>query len=93
MAAEQGHTKAQAALTLMYVKGQGVNQSFVKAHLWRSLVDVLMEGKSNPETLNKAREGWEKTLKGMTTPAQAAKAQDMITNWKPKKFKLKNYLS
>ena len=38
LAADQGHAKAQNNLGSIYVKGQGVPQDYVLAHMWFNLL-------------------------------------------------------
>ena len=37
LSAEQGFTKSQADLGYMYLNGYGVNQNYIKAHMWSNI--------------------------------------------------------
>ena len=59
----------------MYVKGQGVPQDYVIAHMWFNL--AAARGKKNAV---KARD----IVAAQMTPAQIAEAQKLAREWKPK---------
>ena len=71
-AAEQGHTKAQSSLGVMYAKGEGVPVNDVKAYMWFSLAQA--QG-SKPAADNLG------IIKKRMTRAQIAKAQALATEW------------
>ncbi len=65
-AADQGLVEAQTILGLMYVKGQGVAQSYLLAHMWLNLAAAQGEAGALADRDQLAR---------MMTPAQIAEAQ------------------
>jgi uncharacterized protein len=76
LSAEQGDVDSQYILGFMYVKGQGVPQDYVKAHMWGSLSTMRSR-----RFIIKYREDLEKKM----TPQQLVEAQEMARNWKPTK--------
>jgi TPR repeat protein len=74
--AEQGDALAQKNLGLMYYKGQGVPQDYVKAHMWARL-----DKYSNTPGMIQYTQDLEKKM----SPSQIEEAQEMARNWKPKK--------
>ena len=76
LSAEQGNVKGQINLGVMYDKGQGVPQDYVLAHMWFSLAST--------KGIKKAIEK-RKSAESKMSPAQIAKAQEMVRNWKPTK--------
>ncbi|MDA0692497.1 MAG: sel1 repeat family protein, partial [Nitrospinae bacterium] len=72
---EQGFAKAQFKLGTMYVKGQGVTQDDVSAHMWFNIA-----GSNGHKNAVKNRGIAEKIM----TQQQIEKAQEMARNWKPK---------
>ncbi len=75
-AAEQGVVDAQNNLGLMYGRGQGVPQDYVRAHMWLNL--AAANGNAN------AAKGRDITA-SMMTAAHIAEAQRLAREWKPKK--------
>ena len=61
----------------MYVKGQGVPQNYVLAHMWFSLSAAEQGMIAARATRNDAEQNM--------TPAQIAEAQKLAREWKPKK--------
>ncbi len=76
MAAEQGHSEAQAGLGGMYGTGRGLPQSNVQAHLWFNLAAA-----QGLEQASKLRD----IVAEKMTPAQITEAQRLARDWKPKK--------
>ena len=72
-AAEEGNVFAQHALGVLYVKGEGVPQDYVQAHMWFSL-SAAQGGGTNNQDIIAAR----------MTPPQIAEAQKLAREWKPK---------
>ena len=72
-AAEEGNVFAQHALGVLYVKGEGVPQDYVQAHMWSSL-SAAQGGGTNNQDIIAAR----------MTPPQIAEAQKLAREWKPK---------
>ena len=73
---EQGHALAQHNLGFMYVKGTGVLQDYVSAHMWFNLA-----GSNGNKNSVHNRDIIEKRM----SPSQIEKAQEMARNWKPTK--------
>ncbi len=73
-AAEQGYLLAQSALAWMYLRGDGVPQDYVLAHMWFSLAAA--------QGSNSAKEQRDIVADRMT-PDQIAEAQRMAREWKP----------
>ena len=71
-AAEEGNVFAQH-LGVLYVKGEGVPQDYVQAHMWFSL-SAAQGGGTNNQDIIAAR----------MTPPQIAEAQKLAREWKPK---------
>ena len=76
--AEQGNAGAQYNLGLMYVKGEGVIQDNVYAHLWGNI--AASNGSKNGRKLR------DLIAKDMT-PSQLEKAQDLARECVRKKYK------
>lgn len=72
--AEQGDTRAQNTLGLMYANGQGVAQDFVQAHKWFNV--AAAQGDLN------ALKARDKVAEKMTSP-QISEAQRLTREWKP----------
>ena len=60
----------------MYVKGQGVPQDYVSAHMWFNL-----SGSQGNRGAIRNRNRMERKM----SPEQIVQAQEMARNWKPKK--------
>ena len=71
-AAEQGYAKAQNNLGIMYNKGWGVKKDYVQAQMWFRLAAISGDA-SAIKSLDR--------LRRLMTPAQAAKAQKLATEW------------
>ena len=76
--AEEGSSKAQYKLALMYEKGEGFLQDFVYAHMWANL--SVSNGYSDAKSLRDK-------LANKMTPSQMEKAQDLARECLKKKFK------
>ena len=72
LAAEQGHPQAQNNLGMKYELGQGVPQSYVRAHKW---FDLAFAG-----GFELATNGRDVVAKHMT-PDQIAEAQRLAAEW------------
>jgi TPR repeat protein len=72
--AGQGDAKAQGDLGTAYVKGEGVPQDYVLAHMWFNL--AAAQGNED------ARQNRDSVAKLMT-PDQVAEAQRLARQWKP----------
>jgi hypothetical protein len=72
--AGQGDAKAQGDLGIAYVKGEGVPQDYVLAHMWFNL--AAAQGNED------ARQNRDSVAKVMT-PDQVAEAQRLARQWKP----------
>ena len=66
LAADQGDASAQNHLGLMYYKGHGVQQDFVRAHMWLNL-----SAASDDQDAGKVRD----EIAERMTPAQIAEAR------------------
>ena len=81
-AAEQGYTKAQHYLGLLYAAGRGIPKNFVQAHKWFNLTASRF-----PASKAKERDDAVKNrdlIASKMTPAQIAKAQRLAREWRPK---------
>jgi uncharacterized protein len=78
-AADQGRAEAQFFLGNMYVKGQGVPEDYVFAHMWFTL--AAAKGDEG------AKEGRNMLAEHMTA-AQIAEAQRLASEWKPKRKRM-----
>ena len=74
-AAEQGDTNAQIIIGDMYIRGVGVIQDKVLAHMWFNIATL--------EGTNTARRKRDRIAKEMS-PSQIEKAQDMAREWTAK---------
>jgi TPR repeat protein len=74
LAAEQGHSGAQANLGVMYANGEGLPHDFVKAHMWSSLAAAqgVAEAMQNRDI-----------IAGLMSPEQVAEAERLAREWKP----------
>ena len=81
-AAEQGNAVAQFNLGLMYEKGQGLPQDYVKAHMWYNIASQSNEF-AIKEIANISKEHVEEKM----TPIQITKAQKLASQCYAKKFK------
>ncbi len=72
--AEQGDASAQDSLGTAYVKGDGVPQDYVLAHMWFNLAAAL-----GNEAARESRDAVAKVM----TPDQIAEAQRLARQWKP----------
>ena len=75
LAAEQGVTSAQCALSLLYAEGLGVEESCVKAYKWVSIAII-----------DSCEDGLEikHMLEGQMTSIQVAEAKELAKNWTEK---------
>ncbi len=65
----------------MYVKGQGVPQDHVQAHMWFNLAASRSSPGMDRDDAVKIRDNVAKHM----TPADVSKAQRLAREWKPKK--------
>jgi TPR repeat protein len=72
--AEKGDASAQDSLGTAYVKGDGVPQDYVLAHMWFNLAAAL-----GSESARESRDAVAKVM----TPDQIAEAQRLARQWKP----------
>lgn len=83
-AAEQGVKQAQYRLGLMYDRGRGVTQDYVRAHAWFNLAA------SHDYKLARDREaarGRRDEVATRMTPEQIAEAQSLAREWAAKYIK------
>ena len=71
-AADQGHASAQFNLGVMYIKGKGVIQDYMMAHMYTNL--AASNGLENADHIRD-------TLATIMTPDQIGKAQQMAREW------------
>jgi len=83
-AAEQGDSHSQMELGKMYLKGEGLLQDYILAHMWLNL-----SVRSNGFDFSgiKLRDALTKKM----TPSQIEKAQKLAKRWRPKKKKYAKY--
>lgn len=74
--ANQGVDLAQISLGVMYAKGEGVQFDPIKAHMWFNV--AAAQGNKNGENNRNL-------IAGRMTPSQISKAQNMASEWRPKK--------
>ncbi len=80
--AERGSAIAQKMLGVMYGKGQGVPQDYVRAHMWFDLAaSHLPPGHPRRDLVIKDREA----VAALMTPAQIAEAQRLAREWMEKR--------
>jgi TPR repeat protein len=80
-AAEQGDARAQLSLGLMYAKGHGVPQDYVRAHMWFNIA-AAAAGASDASVRDSVK--WRDLVAIRMTAAQIAEARRMASEWKPK---------
>ena len=80
LAADQGDAGAQHDLGFMYAKGEGVPEDYVLAHMFANLIASQQKGDWRQKTVE-ARDMLEKLM----TPEQINKAQQLSSEWKPKR--------
>ena len=66
--------KAQNNLGVMYTNGEGVQQDYVRAHMWFNLSAMRGEQRAAKNKDNIAKR---------MTPAQIAEAQKLAREWRP----------
>ena len=76
-AAEQGQVVAQLNLGLMYSRGEGVPQDYVRAHMWVNLAAPGISDTSSRRIFVESRD----LVAAKMTPAQIAEAQRMASEW------------
>jgi TPR repeat protein len=81
-AADQGHAKAQYNLGFMYGMGKGVEQNYVTAYAWASIAAT--------NGFNIAPRFKSAFLEPKMTPAQIAKAKELVKEMVKKNPKLLN---
>ena len=82
--AEQGDAEAQSKLGLMYAKGQGVPQDFVRAYMWYTFAAAAMSVDERKTTMRKRRQD---DIASRMTVMQIEKAQEMARRCQESKFK------
>ena len=78
--AQNNFREMYTSLGMIYERGQGVPQNYIKAHMWFNLA---ASHATDTATRNKAAKNCNRTAAEMT-PAQIAEAQRMASEWKPK---------
>ena len=81
-AAEQGDAEGQYNLGLMYDKGQGVSQDFVRAYIWYHLAAEALSG-DDAMVARKLRD----RMASLMTTAQLEKAREIARRCRQSKFK------
>jgi len=81
VAAEQGNASAQEDLGGMCARGAGVPRDYVEAYMWLDLAATRFSGPATGEEAAKKRD----SIASMMSPAELAKAQRRVREWKPKK--------
>ena len=81
-AVEQGDAVAQYNLGVMYFKGQGVPQDFIRAYTWYSVAAAALSGDDGQTTM-KNRD----IVALRVTAAQIGKAQKMARRCQQSQFK------
>ena len=76
--AEQGNASAQSNLGLMYAKGHGVIQDYVRAHMWLNIA-----ASSGYKSALESRD----IVAGWVTPSQLEKAQELARECVAKNYK------
>jgi hypothetical protein len=82
LAAAEENQFAQINLGVMYTNGTGVQQDFVRAHMWFSLAAAILSGDSG-DTATKKRD----RIASKITAEQIAIAQEMAQRCQESKFK------
>ena len=75
LVADKGNGLAQFSLGLIYERGLGMPQDYVRAHMWFSL--AAAQG-------TKGAAEWRERLAARMSPAQIMEAQRLAREWKPK---------
>ncbi len=78
--AEQGMADGQTSLGFMYMRGLGVPQDYVQAHMWYNLAASRFPPGEERDRAVKNRNIVTKKM----TPAQISEAQKLAREWKPK---------
>ncbi len=78
-AATRGLPEAQFNLGEMYLRGVGVSQDLVQAYLWLQLAATRFPSGGSQDKAVHARD----TVAVQLTPAQLARAQDLVRQWHP----------
>jgi TPR repeat protein len=76
MAAEQGDSRAQHNLGLMYGEGRGVPQDYVLAHMWFSLSAENSSGEIHDDAVQHLD-----VAESRMTPTQIAEAERLAREW------------
>ena len=82
LAAAQGYEFAQVNLGVMYSKGRGVRQDFVRAYMWFNLAAAALSGDSR-DTATRKRD----RIASKMTAEQIATAQEMARRCQESKLK------
>lgn len=80
--AEQGDAQAQSKLGLMYARGQGVPQDFIRAYMWYNVAAAASSGSDGMVAI-KLRDD----MASRMTAAQIGKAQELARRCQKSKFK------
>jgi len=78
LAAKQGYASAQYNLGLMYAKGQGVTQDYIKAHMWINIAAAAGDAEALGQRGN---------YTGSMTPEKIEQAQDAANDCVKQNFK------
>ncbi len=78
--AKQGNANAQYNLGLMYRKGLGVAQNYVRTYAWFDLAASRLPPGEGRDIAVRNRN----TVESKMTPAQISEAQKLAREWKPK---------
>ena len=73
--ADQGDAMAQTNLGIMYAKGEGVPQDYVRAYMWLSLAASYGGNEGNR---------YRDIIASHMTPAQISEAQRLSGQWRPR---------
>ncbi|MEP6959247.1 MAG: SEL1-like repeat protein [Nitrospirota bacterium] len=82
--AEQGDAQAQSKLGLMYARGQGVPQDFIRAYMWYTFAAAAVSVDERKAAMKKRRRD---DMALRMTAAQIEKAQEMARRCQATKFK------
>jgi hypothetical protein len=75
--AEQGYAQAQLKLGLMYYKGQGVRQDYVRSHMWLSVIASRLPTGEDRDGVVKLCD----LVAGHMTTIQKVEAEKLTQEW------------